>query len=165
VVPRTGRADLDDVKGDIRARPREADDLPVGREGATTGGESGTKRERHVDETGTLADRALDLCRLAEVLRDSQQLALGVADVDTREATLVELPNDRVAGKAILNLTKSGRGRTGSERRRADPHADRVSDGTSNQAARSLVSSCAIAPTSAGRAEVINIDVSNRYIG
>jgi hypothetical protein len=117
-----------------------------------------------MDQACALADRAVDLGLMAEVLRDAQQLALGVADVDPRETALVELADDRVAGKAVLDLSKSGRSWAGGERRRADPHPDRVTDGSSFSAAEPTLWRCSEGAIAGGRVKVTKIDVSIRYI-
>ena len=43
---------------------------------------------------------------MTQVARHSQQLGMGVADVDAGEAALAVFPDDRIAGEAVLDLTE-----------------------------------------------------------
>lgn len=89
-------------------------------------------------ELRVLADGAVDLRLASEILRNTQQLGLGVADIESREAPLAILPHALVPGEAVLDLTKT---REVVRRRRAlgnACHAERVAGSAQYRTERHL---------------------------
>lgn len=111
MVPPTHRAHLDDVERHVvRCRGKGAE-FGLGRDHPTAGWHARPERERDVDEQLVFADRTRRFGRTPEVLRDTEQLGLRVADIQLGEAAPPEVPDRSIPGKAVLDLTHARHGR------------------------------------------------------
>ena len=104
MVPSTSGANFDDVAsyvGTTTARP--ALELAKVGERKSARGKSGPECERHEHELLVLADGTLGIGLAPEVLRDTEQLGLSVADIEPTEATPPVLLDYRLADQSVFD--------------------------------------------------------------
>ena len=109
MVPATREADLDDVEDHVICF-RERAKLRLTLEGPSLRGKTGPEGKEHVDEIRFLTDGTVGLGLLPEVLCHPQQLRLRVTGVESGDLAASHTPHRRVAGEAVLDLAKPGRG-------------------------------------------------------
>ena len=93
-------------------------------------GQAGAEREHDVDELLLLADGAFGVGVPTEVLRDPEQLGLGVADLGPTEAAAPVLPKYRLADQAVLDPAGARKTADSPTRLRTAPDARHRSQAT-----------------------------------
>src|SRR5690606_34732876 len=101
VVPRAGRAHLDDVARHLRAAAGELGHLPGRADAPPAGREPGPERVGDEGERLLLADRARLVDDPADPPGRPALIGVGVADVDPRQAALAVLAHDRLARQPV----------------------------------------------------------------
>jgi hypothetical protein len=134
VVPRAARADLDDVTGDLVGSPAKPRQLLRARRATPVRGESRAEHVGDVDHRSLFTDGTVLSQRHTYVSRCSQELGVGVTDLEAGEPTLAELSHHRVASQAVLDATAGTADREAPQSRRPETHPNQGTAGPEVQA-------------------------------
>ncbi len=111
VVPVALDAHLDDVARKLLTRRVELGQLLGRLDAATVGTPQALAVDvRHEHEAMGATDRAVGVEGLTEVARGSQELGLGVADVEARPLPGAQVAKHRPAGECVVDVMAHGNG-------------------------------------------------------
>jgi len=124
MVPSTSGANFDDVAGYVGTAPGDPTPEVVEiRQRQSAGGKAGPERERDMHKLLVFADGAFGIGLPPQVLRNSQQLGLGIADLKPAEAASPVLLHDRFTYQPILDSAGTRKPSNSPARLRAVPDA------------------------------------------